>query len=700
MKRVYHEGDEPVPGAGYRLVGFLGQGGFGEVWKATAPGGAEAAVKIIRLDGAEGRKEFRALQLVKRIRHPNLMPLVGFWLKSATGDVLDAAAVTQTELWGPDTLPNTLQETMMPPPDPPPAPTELIIVMGLGDKSLYDRLQECRTQGLEGIPVEELLGYMEDSAEAIDFLNSPVHDHGAGPMAIQHCDIKPHNLMIVGGAVQVCDFGLARMMGVDRITTGAASIAYAAPELLDANNVSPSTDQYSLAITYYELRTGRLPYRGETISAVLDAKNADDYDFTRCSPAEQKVLQRAAAQATDKRFRSARDMVRSLRQATVDAEEHDAAQPSTLARRRWSRATALRTLVFLSVLGGLAVGLWIVRRPPPSVTESEETAQAGSATALALPLEALLERGTESLENRRYDTAIADFTQATGLAPRDVRPLSRRGTAWLRKGEYGKAVEDFTRAIEIAPDVRDYINRGVAHRALEQYPQAIADFDAAIHRDPSCAAAFYFRGYCHFDRERYGEAVSDLTEAIQRAPGTPDPSFTLADAYTLRGHAYALEQHPAEAVKDLTQALRLEPRDPVSVHKSRADAHEFAGHPRLAKSDRRIAALLEAIGAKPDDPAPLRELALTFATHPDADFRNGEKAVELAARACKLTSNKDPANLDALAAAYAELGRFDDATRTARTAVQLAPDGPAATHYRERLAACEKQVPLRMKEEP
>ena len=36
---------------------------------------------------------------------------------------------------------------------------------------------------------------------------------GTGLAAIQHCDIKPHNLMIVGGSVQVCDFGLARMMG-------------------------------------------------------------------------------------------------------------------------------------------------------------------------------------------------------------------------------------------------------------------------------------------------------------------------------------------------------------------------------------------------------------------------------------------------------------------------------------------------------
>src|SRR5271166_2498652 len=87
----YGPGDEPIPGSGYRVVSFLGRGGFGEVWKARAPGGAEAALKIIRLGGREGRKEFRALQLVKRIRHPNLVPIIAFWLKDQGGRVLNDA---------------------------------------------------------------------------------------------------------------------------------------------------------------------------------------------------------------------------------------------------------------------------------------------------------------------------------------------------------------------------------------------------------------------------------------------------------------------------------------------------------------------------------------------------------------------------------------------------------------------------------
>ena len=52
---------------------------------------------------------------------------------------------------------------------------------------------------------------MSGAAKAIDFLNQPVHQFGSGQgVAIQHCDIKPGNLLIVGNEIQICDYGLAR----------------------------------------------------------------------------------------------------------------------------------------------------------------------------------------------------------------------------------------------------------------------------------------------------------------------------------------------------------------------------------------------------------------------------------------------------------------------------------------------------------
>src|SRR5439155_23588454 len=130
---------------------------------------------------------------------------------------------------------------------------ELIIAMGLGEKSLAQRLDECKREGLPGIPTDELLDHMAGAARAIDYLNEPKHMLGSGPpIAIQHCDIKPANLLIVGKGLQVCDYSLARALTNDvRATQAAGTPAYCAPEMF-RNRPSPQTEHYSLAIPDYE----------------------------------------------------------------------------------------------------------------------------------------------------------------------------------------------------------------------------------------------------------------------------------------------------------------------------------------------------------------------------------------------------------------------------------------------------------------
>jgi serine/threonine protein kinase len=365
QQTMYQAGLEAVPS--FKLVKRLGRGNFGEVWLATAPGGTRVALKILRLD-SKGEREFYSLRLVKQIRHPNLMPIIAFWLKDEDGNI-----IADTEQ---DPLPQqteALRETAAVPVDtrttadfaPRNQPAELIVAMGLGDCSLYDRLKECQRQGLSSIPVDELLTYFEGAAQAIDHLNSPIHDLGRGPVAIQHRDVKPQNILIVGGAAQVCDYGLARSLN-DTRQTSSLSAAYAAPESF-SGEVSAHTDQYALAVSYFELRTGELPFRDTSLMGVVLQKREGKLDLDLIPEREREVIRKATAVNPADRYANCREMVAALREAV--------SEPPRPVAPKW---VALAALILLLAVGGV-LGVVLLRPPTPFLppgTEPDEGARA------------------------------------------------------------------------------------------------------------------------------------------------------------------------------------------------------------------------------------------------------------------------------------------------------------------------------------
>ncbi len=316
MNVTHQVGEVPLPG--YRLLAPLGSGAFGEVWKSSAPGGTEVALKFIGLDGGHGLREVKSLELVKTIRHPNLCTIFALWARDANGNVLEDDSVdlkgladTKQPMATDETLLETDERVQK-------RPVELVIAMALGEKTLADRLNEVRAEGLDGIPPEELFEYMEASARAIDHLNSPRHDLGEGPQAIQHCDIKPQNILIVGDTAQVCDFGIARRLGNRQMTQqGGLSLYWAAPELFD-KQPSASTDQYSLALTYYHARTGRLPFsnaENATELQIMRAHTTGRLDLSALPEDEQAVVARATSLEPEKRYKNTIDMIRAMRRA-------------------------------------------------------------------------------------------------------------------------------------------------------------------------------------------------------------------------------------------------------------------------------------------------------------------------------------------------------------------------------------------------
>lgn len=309
--RVYRVGDEPVPQ--YRLVKKLGQGGFGSVWKAEGPGGTECALKFLSMGNNQGLREYRSVKLLRNVRHPHLAPLSAFWLKDANDNLLGDNINDTTEFQN--------------------IGCELIIAMGLGERSLADRLDDCLKAGQTGMPINELLHYMGQSADAIDFLNRPIHNLGqAQQSALRHGDIKPANILVVGGGVWVCDFGLAGLLGGNDVRSTAGqpmfTPAYAAPEIVNYRGASPFSDQYSLAVSYVEMRSGRLPYDADSKDAVVALISIGAIDVDFLPKAEAEVIKRALSFKPDERFPTCTDMVKALERAIRPEKGSSSATPS------------------------------------------------------------------------------------------------------------------------------------------------------------------------------------------------------------------------------------------------------------------------------------------------------------------------------------------------------------------------------------
>jgi serine/threonine protein kinase len=269
---------------GYRLLSLLGKGTFGEVWRASGPGGTDLALKVIPLEADSGLKELRALAWIKNIKHPHLLPITGLWLLDDEDQVMDDGALQQTD---PASL---ISKTSQ--------PATLIVAMLLGDRSLLDLHKAYQRRGETGIPQDELLTYIDEAALGLDFMNESRHDLGKGPVAIQHRDVKPENLLLIGGSTVVADFGVARVLDQQSVTATSmvGSPAYMAPECINGEHISRTTDQYSLALTYYFLRTGSLPFHdGANYFSVINCHVRGDLDLSKVRRAERRVLERATA---------------------------------------------------------------------------------------------------------------------------------------------------------------------------------------------------------------------------------------------------------------------------------------------------------------------------------------------------------------------------------------------------------------------
>jgi tetratricopeptide (TPR) repeat protein len=192
----------------------------------------------------------------------------------------------------------------------------------------------------------------------------------------------------------------------------------------------------------------------------------------------------------------------------------------------------------------------------------------------------------------------------------------------------------------------------------------------------------YDKGVSCLERQDYDAAITAFTEAIRLNPG-------YAEAYSDRGLAYQEKDELDKAIADCTEAIRLDP-ELAEAYDNRGNAYEKKGN-----FDKAIADYTESIRYDPEDASPRNSLAWLLATSPDDRLRAGKRAVPHAIRACELSQWKVADHVDTLAAAYAEIGRFDLAVNFQQKAIAAATKEADKEEYRKHLELYRVGKPFR-----
>lgn len=538
----------------YKLLGVVGQGGMGKVWKGMDRFGNVVAVKVLNAGESAGEEALRRFEreaeIMGRLPHRNICRI--FEINEYEG-----MRFIVMEYVDGLTLADLLYEGVRDG------------ETGTGGADLPGLIRSLRTSRQEGesgdersvrvaesaarprtnriLPIEQTLAIFGKICDAIQF----AHEHG-----VLHRDLKPGNVLLrEDGEPLVADFGLAKLEGASGMSLSVSgymvgTLENMAPEQAESSkDVDERADVFSLGTILFQMLTGRRHFEA-TGNLVADAQFLKTYTPPRLRSFNpgldsdlELICQKALRPEREQRYRSVEalkaDLERYRRGEVISARPVTGLELTRKLLKKHRSLTAAVS-VFLLVLSGVAIwSFWEINERRIVAEEALLVAEDETRRADEALLEAERQRKVAEERQREAEAALAAKSDAL-----NALQLAQAETQQARQAEISATKETERAQQETATERTERLKLETAARAMEEELAQIRN------REPEVMAG---------DSDYPDEVVEIPWEKQQELLGRARDAFRRAGSiFLLQFSPYELQRlsrSPREVLERVTQAM-------------------------------------------------------------------------------------------------------------------------------------------------
>ncbi len=423
--------------------------------------------------------------------------------------------------------------------------------------------------------------------------------HGQGET---HGKIKPGNLVrrILDGKLFLINFGLEReiqrilelnqepLISENHSQNNSDSLLYIP---LDKNQqkVDKKNDIYALGIIAIQALTGLSP------QDLLKQKQTNNtpgikipwQNLQVCSLALSDIIDKMVNSQSEQDYESATEVLAELSKISVSVDTEILSKTETIITEPQEKTPEIN-----------------IPSPPPQPTNKKKIiliASLGFITIVGAAIaylwqyqfiakvQALYKQGQELAKQGKQQAAIANYTEALKLNPKNASIYYQRGNSYYSQRAYEKAIKDYTAAIKIKANYNDaYYQRGLIYYELDDNEKAITDLTQTLRINPNYTKAYDKRGQIYYEIGDYKNAIQDYSQSIRLNPKG-------SKIYINRGIARGTIGDRVGAISDYTQAIELNPNDVKAYHR------RGKYHLEMANYQDAIADYDRVLELKPDD---------------------------------------------------------------------------------------------------